>query len=119
MWQHFVEGGWGMWMVLVTGLVALGMGLRYAVVADGRLRPPLEILGRSVLYFSLSGFFTGVVATGGAVFRLRDADPATPIWEVAFIGLKESSTNLALGFTMLALLHLVLAVGARREAAKA
>jgi hypothetical protein len=117
--QKFVEGGWGMWPVLLFGLAALGMALRYAVTADGRLRASVELLGRAVLYFSLSGFATGVVATGGGVFQLREAHPELPLWETVFVGLVESTNNLALGFTLLALVHLALSVGARREAVRA
>ena len=117
--QKFIEGGWGMWPVLAFGLAALGMALRYAVTADGRLRGPVELMGRSVLFFSLSGFVTGVIATGNGVYAFRQSHPDMGVWELVFAGLVESSNNLALGFTLLALVYLALAVGARREAVRA
>ncbi len=114
MFRHFAEGGWGMWAVLVSGLAGLATALRYAVTADGRLRTSVEATGRAVLFFALSGFFTGVVATGGYL----EAHPEAPFAATAVQGVKEATNNLALGFTLLALLHVALAVGRRREAAR-
>lgn len=104
--------------MLVLGLAALGMALRYAFSADGRLRPAVEALGRSVLFFSLSGFVTGLVASGAFFAKLLEEKPASPAWEIFLLGAVESSNNLALGFTLLALTHLALAVGARRESVR-
>lgn len=109
--EHFLEGGWGMWPVLVLGLAAMGLGLRYAFTGDGRLRGSLEALARSILFFALAGFVTGLVATGSFVEAHTELAAAT----VLIAGVKESTNNLALGFVMLALVHLQLAVGRRRE----
>lgn len=109
--EHFLQGGYGMWPVLVLGLAALGLGLRYAFTGDGRLRGTVETLAKSVLFFALSGFFTGVVAVGDYL----DAHPEVPLAATAVTGVKEATNNLALGFTLLALVHLQLAVGRRRE----
>jgi hypothetical protein len=114
MFQHFAEGGWGMWALLGVGLPGLATALRYAVTADGRLEGALEAMARAVLCLALSGFFTGVVATGGYL----EAHPEAPFAATAFQGVKEATNNLALGFTLLALVHLALAVGRRRAAAK-
>lgn len=109
--EHFIEGGFGMWPILLLGLGAMGLGLRYAFTGDARLRGCLEALARSILYFALMGFVTGLVATGD--FLAAHAD--LPRTETLLTGVKESTNDLALGFTFLALVHLQLAVGRRRE----
>ncbi len=114
--EHFLEGGWGMWPTLVIGLAGLGAGLRYAMTGDRRLRGTLESLAKTVLFFALSGFFTGIVATGDYLGAHAAAE--VPMAAIALTGVKESTNNLALGFTVLALLHLQLAVGRRREDAR-
>jgi hypothetical protein len=110
----FLEGGWGMWVILTVGLVALVSAFVYARTGDARRRPFVEALGRAELFFTLSGFFTGFVATGGYI----EAHPEAPLGATLLQGVKEASNTLAFGFTLLALIHLCLAVGQRREAAR-
>jgi len=38
--RFFAEGGFGMWIVLALGWVAIGLGIAYSVKADERLRLP-------------------------------------------------------------------------------
>jgi hypothetical protein len=109
--ERFIEGGWGMWPILVLGIVALGLGLRYALTGDGRLRGSLESLARCVLFMALAGFATGLIATCSFAGSHTELPPATTLIE----GIKESMNNLALGFLEVALVHLQLAVGRRRE----
>ena len=59
-----------------------------------------------------------IIATGHGLAQFKESHPEIPSAEIAFQGLVESTNNLALGFTVLALVHLALAVGARREALK-
>lgn len=106
------QGGWGMVPTLLFGLIALGTALRFAVQGRGRLLGFLESLSRAVLAFSLSAFFTGVVVSLSAL------EPPSSLGEdtarVLLIGLRDATHNLALGFTLLSLIHLLIAVGRRR-----
>lgn len=113
--EKFIEGGWGMWAIALFGVFGLVLALRYAARADARLRPSVESLARATLFFALSGFTTGIVATGDFVA----SHPEEPLGATIFQGVKESANNLALGFTLLALIHLAMAVGRRREAMRA
>ena len=116
MLESFRAGGWGMFPILIFGLIALGTALRYAITADGRLRGFLESLARAVIFFSLSGFVTDLLAVG----RYLQVENVTG-WasiEIAIQGGRESLNTIALGVTLLGLVHLLIAVGRRREDAR-
>jgi len=110
------EGGWGMYPTLVFGLVALGAALRFAVRADPRLRGFIDSLARAVIFFAVTGFVTGLISTAGYVeaHDLRGGEALMTL----MAGAKESLHNLALGFTVVSLVHLAVAVGRRRYDAR-
>jgi hypothetical protein len=101
-----------MFPTLIFGLIGVAAALRCAVRADGRMFGFLSTLATAVLFFSLSGFTTGIVATGNYVVghELRGEELGATL----VAGVQESTNNLALGFTLVGLIHLLLAVGKRR-----
>lgn len=117
MMEGFREGGWGMYPILVFGLVSLGAALRYAIRADERLRGFTETMAKAVLFFSLSGFIIGLIATGNYVEsnHLTGGEAALTVLQ----GVKESLNNLAFGTGLLGLVHMAMAVGRRRVDAAA
>jgi hypothetical protein len=116
MFEAMRDGGWGMYPTLVLGLVALGTALRFAFRADEKLLGFVESMGRAVLYFGLTGFVTALIATGMYVEKQRVV--GADLIPTLVMGVKESANNLALAFTVLSLVHLVVAVGRRRVDAR-
>jgi hypothetical protein len=116
MTQSLIEGGFGMWPVLAVGLVALLTGARYAATGDGSARGALEALVGAILAMAFAGFFAGLVATGSYITGLPEE---AAVARVAITGAKEASNNLVLGFTLVGLVQLQLALGRRREDARA
>jgi len=108
------EGGWGMWPVMLIGLVALTSASRYAI------RP--ERLGLrfvAVLWLTLlAAVIHATVTDLAAVFRYFEDPVRAPSSEMArtlLIGLKESTRPAALGGIFLTLVPLLAAVGVYRE----
>ncbi len=108
------EGGWGMWPVMLIGLVALASASRYAI------RP--ERLGLrfvAVLWLTLlAAVIHATVTDLAAVFRYFEDPVRAPSSEMArtlLLGLKESTRPAALGGIFLTLVPLLAAVGVYRE----
>lgn len=111
--EFFLEGGWGMWPVLVFGMVTVGAAGRFA------WKPEIKQLG-----------FLGAMAltTLGAIFNATWTDVAAvlqnltekaPLPELEFrttlvAGLMESTRPGTLGGILLTLACLLLSVGALR-----
>ncbi len=112
MLNAFREGGWGMYPTLVFGLIAIGAALRFAVRSDPKLRGFIASMSRAVFFFGLTGFVTGLIATG-TYFETHGVAGADFL-PTLVAGVKESTHNLALAFTVLSLVHLAVAVGRRR-----
>ena len=102
------EGGWGMWPILLLGVLSLVSAWRYAA------QPGAHKVGFLVaLWVALVSVVVHAVLTDlAAVFRhvseeVSDAD----LTRVLLIGLKESTRPAALGAFFLTLLPLFIAVG--------
>ena len=112
------EGGWGMWPVLLLGIVGVASATRYVVRPE---RYCLRFVG--VLWLTLLMVVAHATVTDlAAVFHgLGDTDrfPAEQLPRVLLIGLKESSRPAALGGIFLSLLPLLAAAGIYRESVSA
>jgi len=108
------EGGWGMWPVLLLGLVALASATRYAIRPE---RLCLRFV--AVLWVTLLAAVVHATVTDlAAVFRYFEDPARAPDSQIARIlltGLKESSRPAALGGIFLTLVPLLAAVGIYRE----
>jgi hypothetical protein len=104
------EGGWGMWPVLLFGLVCLGAGVRFATRPGPRWLAFAGALWLTVLTAMLHAILTNL----SAVFRsvaAADSERTTFL----FVGLKESLRPGALGGIFLTLAALAVAIGAFRS----
>jgi hypothetical protein len=118
----FIEGGWGMYPVLVFGLMLLWASGRYAHdLQPARLRFSVA-MAVVVIISAFNAMLTAVAATLWYVqdpVRTPDAEFARTL----VTGLKESSRAGALGGVLLTLAAVLVAVGVyragRRELAKA
>jgi hypothetical protein len=108
------EGGWGMWPVLLLGLLAFASATRYAIRPE---RLCLRFV--AVLWVTLLAAVVHATVTDlAAVFRYFEDPVRAPDSEMArtlLIGLKESTRPAALGGLFLTLVPLLAAAGVYRE----
>jgi hypothetical protein len=108
------EGGWGMWPVLLLGLVSLASATRYAIRPE---RLCLRFV--AVLWVTLLAAVVHATVTDlAAVFRYFEDPvraPDSQIVRLLLTGLKESTRPAALGGIFLTLVPLLAATGVYRE----
>lgn len=114
MLEFFRSGGWGMWFVLVFGGLSLAAALRFAVGPDPRRVDAVRDLTRATLFSIGAAIVSGFAAVGSHV-------PANPEWAnspkvhlIVMEGISESLAGGVLGFTMLSLTWMLMAIGHRR-----
>ena len=113
MLQFFVEGGWGMWPVLVFGLVMLATAGRYAWDFEpARLRFALATAA-VVLVSMTHAMLTNVAAVFWYVSDAARA-PSEELTRIVFTGLMESTRPGALGGALLTLAMVLIAIGVHR-----
>lgn len=114
MTEFFIEGGWGMWPVLVFGMVTLGAAGRFAWRAEIR---QLAFLG-AMTVTTFGSMFTATWTDMAAVFHnLSERSPSLSDEQfraMMFGGLMESTRPATLGSVLLTLACLLVAVGALR-----
>jgi hypothetical protein len=113
--QFMREGGWGMWPVLILGLVALASAARYAARPEPFCLRFVVALWLTLVVAVLHATVTDLAA----VFRYFEDPARAPDSEMArtlLIGLKESTRPAALGGIFLTLVPLLAAAGIYREA---
>ena len=108
-------GGFPMWIVLLFGIISLAGAILF-------VREPEEgklgfIRGMSVatVFAILSGVFSDIAAT--CYHAVNVAEFRTNMTESVIVGISESMSPAILGFSILAVVWLVTAVGVRRLAA--
>lgn len=108
------EGGWGMWPILLLGLVALASATRYAARPE---RLCLRFV--SILWLVLLVVITHATVTDvAAVFHYLEDPGRAPDAQLARLlitGLKESTRPVVLGGIFLTLVPLAAAAGVYRE----
>lgn len=113
MLQFFVEGGWGMWSVLVFGLVMLGSAGRYAFDGEpARLRFALAV--GAVLVVSMTHAMLTNVAAVFSYVQDPERAPDAELARIVFTGLMESTRPGALGGAILTLGLVLVAIGVYR-----
>ena len=112
------HGGIPMWFILVFGLVALAAAARYAIFPNAaRSRPAfIQAMSATTLWATLACLAADLGMTG---WRLTHTEEwrNDPNWHFILItGFAESMSPLVMGFALLALTALLVAVGRSREA---
>jgi hypothetical protein len=108
------EGGWGMWPVLLIGLVSLGVAIRYAARPERLHFRFAAALWLTLLVAVAHASLTDVAAVLGYFDDPgRAADSEIP--RLIIRGLKESTRPAVLGGIFLTLVPLLAAVGIYRE----
>ena len=112
--QFMMEGGWGMYPVLLLGVVTLASATRYALRPERLCLRFVSILWLTLLVVIVHATITDVAA----VFHYFEDPVRAPDNEMArtlMIGLKESTRPAVLGGIFLTLVPLLAAVGVYRE----
>ena len=108
------EGGWGMYPILLLGIVTLASATRYAIRPERLCLRFLAVLWVTLLVAVVHATVTDVAA----VFRYLEDPARAPDGQMARLlvaGLKESSRPAALGGIFLTLVPLLAAAGIYRE----
>ena len=112
--EFFKSGGFPMFFVLALGLIGFGGAVFFAFRPDPRRVDAIRSLMRATLYCSVVGIMTDIAAVCSHI-------PANPEWAnspkihlVVMEGISESMAPGILGFSLLAMTWLVMAVGHRR-----
>lgn len=111
MLEAFRLGGWGMWFILVFGLLGLTAGARFAWRGDGALAAFSRWMLFTTVSSSLTGFLTGMIKVCHYVVYL--AAPAER-WVILVEGTGEALHCLSFGALLSTLMCLLIGVGYRR-----
>ena len=109
--QAFIEGGWGMYPILVFGLALLAAAGRHALSPDRKALPVIRALGVVTLVAGVLGFVTGVSTTA----RCLGEVPEGRMPAIALAGVGESLNDVAFALCFLVVAGLCVAVAALRE----
>ena len=112
MWTLFRLGGWPMFFVVAFGVTALLTSFIYAIVPNERNEGFIKWMSRATLFSILTGTCADFAAVGNAVAngKFAPSDRLLIICE----GFAESMSPGIMGFSFLALIALMSAVGKRR-----
>ena len=108
--EFMKAGGWSMWFVLLLGLGSLVAAVLFVAKKDlGKLA-----LVRALSLATVFSIASGLCANVATVMKFAADDPPEGVVKVVMYGLAESLAPGILGFTMLSISWLLVAVGTRR-----
>jgi len=110
--EFMLEGGWGMWPILLFGLAALASAARYGIAPERTSARFVAILWLTLLATVAHATVTDLAA----VFSYFERTGQPPEARVLLMGLKESTRPAALGGIFLTLVPLLAAIGVYRDA---
>ena len=117
LWENWQDGGWGMWPILVFGLLAVIAAARFAWRGEHDLTAFVRWMLATTGSSTLLGFSSAMHAVFNFIRRESPPEVAQVTdWRirVLFEGTKEASNTLSLGFILITLTCLLLAIGYRR-----
>jgi hypothetical protein len=105
----FQMGGWGMWPILIFGVVLLGLSARYAVKPEARLMPMIVTSGM------LTGLAGVLGCTMGIIRSIQAVAPLPPEKHyLAMVGASESMVDIAFALILMILAGLAVFAGTWR-----
>ena len=117
LWQSWQDGGWGMWPILVFGVLAIVGAVRFAWRGEHELTAFVRWMLATTGSSALLGFTAGMQAVFNYLRREEPKEVAEVAeWRVRvlFEGTREASNCLSLGLILITLTCLFLAIGHRR-----
>jgi len=109
------EGGFPVFFLLAFGLFAMLFAVRFAMAPSQRAFRTCLALCAATLLTSLNGMLAAFSAVGHQVPDYVKHHPETTLTEAVLLGFAESMSPGILGFTVLSLISLVLALGVYRQ----
>jgi len=111
--EFFKEAGTVIFLIIAATAVGLPYAVSFAYRPTAKKKAVATAFLRTILFAALTGYSAGMIGTLRATASVFDkAD--TPWWQILIVGAQESANNLLLGFGMIALCSLFLAVGEAR-----
>ena len=108
----FVAGGWSMWFTLLFGVLAVVSAGFFVRRGQKRHLAVLRALTAATAFMSVAGCAADFSAVMWKVPKLFGDDPKLPL--IVMQGLGEAVTPATLGFSLLSVAWLLVAVGVRR-----
>ena len=112
----FRNGGWGMYPIVVFGLIALATAGYFAVRADARTKAFLEVMPKVIFWATVTAFASDLIAVAG-YFETHEV-PDAQVLRVLIEGGGESLSTVVFGGAFLMLVYLLTAIGQRKLDAK-
>jgi len=108
----FRAGGFSMWFVLILALACLITGIRFAFTATPQRLAVIRALSWATVFSIISGVASNLTAV---MWHGPKGDPSNrELANVIIQGLGEAITPATLGFSLLSLAWMMVAVGVRR-----
>ncbi|MGH7327830.1 MAG: hypothetical protein ACREJX_05720, partial [Polyangiaceae bacterium] len=104
MLEGFHDGGWGMYPILVFGLVLLGAAIKYAVKPQRKMVPLLYGLGILTLASGGLGFVTDLITVSHAIQRVPEFTARAGLITIEGVGESLNAVAFSLIFVTLAAL---------------
>jgi hypothetical protein len=112
--SYFAAGGWGMYLVVTFGFLAVAASVFYALRPERRTLRLALATGALTLASGLLGTFTGFCET----FRYLAKVPVEKQFQIAALGCEESLHNAVLALVLLVLGGVVMTAGTARTPAE-
>ena len=109
--SSFQDGGWGMWFVLVFGVLSMTGAGRFAWRGEHRLTAFMRWMTLTTLASAVFGFITGMMKVFAYIVEQAKPDERTLI---LYQGTREASNTLAFGLMLTTITCLLAAIGHRR-----
>lgn len=109
------EGGFPVFFLLAFGLFAMVFAVRFAIAPSQRTFRTCLALCVATLLTSLNGMLAAFSAVGHQVPEYVKRHPETTLTEATLLGFAEAMSPGILGFTVLSLIALILALGVYRQ----
>ena len=110
-----LEGGFPVFFLLAFGLAAMAFAVRFATAPSQRVFRTTLALSAATLLTSINGIFAAFSAVGHQAPAYLKHHPESSLSEVILLGIGESMSPGILGFTILSLIALILALGIYRQ----
>ena len=111
LWKNWQDGGWGMWPILVFGLLAIVSAARFAWRGEHRLAGFIRWMAMTTVTSSLLAFSADMHAVFN--YLIHEAAPDDRL-KILLEGMREASNSLSFGLILLTLTCLLVAIGYRR-----